>query len=333
MTEQARTRSTLSPQRHHVDESTPALPEEGTGYAHAKAILLGEHAVVYGTPALAVPVHGLGVEARVRPAPQGVHVDSELFAGDASSAPDLVRPVVTALSAALDLVGLAPGAQVRILSSLPHERGLGSSAAVAAAVARAVADLASVQLGPDALYRIVQEAERHSHGNPSGLDARAVVADTPIRFRRGRVSQVHVGATTTFVLADSGQAGSTATAVAGVRARLDQDRASVDQTFARIAELVEEGAARLASGDVAGLGQVMTHNHRLLAGLGVSSSSLDTLVAAATAAGSAGAKLTGGGQGGCVIALADSEDHADELAAALRAAGAARTWTTTVVAS
>ncbi|AXH97797.1 mevalonate kinase [Ornithinimicrobium avium] len=305
----------------------------GTGYAHAKAILLGEHAVVYGTPALAVPVHGLGVEARVWPAPEGVHVDSELFAGDASTAPGLVRPVVTALSAALDLVGLGHGAKVRILSSLPHERGLGSSAAVAAAVARAVAGLAGVELGPDALYKVVQEAERHSHGNPSGLDARAVVADTPIRFQRGRVAPVPVGTTTTFVLADSGMAGSTARSVAGVRERLEADPSAVERTFARIADLVEEGARQLAHGDLAALGTALSEDHRLLAWLGVSNEVLDRLVAAATAAGSAGAKLTGGGQGGCVIALADSEDHADELATALRGAGAARTWTTTVPAA
>lgn len=332
MTDQAATRH-LSSQRGTDDPARRRPDATGTGYAHAKAILLGEHAVVYGTPALAVPVHGLGVEARVRPAAEGVHVDSELFAGDAATAPGLLRPVVTALSAALDLVGLASGAQVRILSSLPHERGLGSSAAVAAAVTRAVADLASVELGPDALYKVVQEAERHSHGNPSGLDARAVVADTPIRFQRGRVAPLEVGAATTFVLADSGGAGSTARAVAGVRARLDADRAGVERVFARIAELVEDGAVRLASGDVAALGEVMTEDHRLLAGLGVSNETLDRLVAAALAAGSAGAKLTGGGQGGCVIALAGSEEHADELATALRGAGAARTWTTTVPAA
>lgn len=338
MTDQAASRSTLTPQRPAGEPTTllPAGPgRTGTGFAHAKAILLGEHSVVYGAPAVAIPVHGLGVEVRWLPAPEdvGVHIDSELYSGEASTGPERVRAVVTALRAAAELVGLGPGARVRILSSVPHERGLGSSAAVAAAVARAAADLGGVELGPDALYRVVQEAERVSHGSPSGLDARAVVAQTPIVFRRGTVAPVLVGAPVTFVLADSGVAGSTAEAVAEVRARRQQDRAAVERAFTRIEQLTEQAVDHLQEADLPALGAAMTQTHHLLAGLGVSHERLDALVGAAEAAGSAGAKLTGGGQGGCVVAVARSEEHADALAAALRDAGAARTWTTTVPAA
>ena len=333
MTDQAAPRTTLTPQRP-AGEPTTLLPVSpggvGTGFAHAKAILLGEHSVVYGAPAVAIPVHGLGVEVRWLPAAEGIHLDSELYSGEASTGPDRVRAVVTALRAAAELVGLGPGARVRILSSVPHERGLGSSAAVAAAVARAAADLGGVELGPDALYRVVQEAERVSHGSPSGLDARAVVAETPIVFRRGTVAPVHVGAPVTFVLADSGVAGSTAEAVAEVRARRQQDRGTVERAFTRIEQLTEQAVDHLQAADLPALGAAMTETHHLLAGLGVSHERLDALVDAAGAAGSTGAKLTGGGQGGCVVAVARSEEHADALAAALRDAGAARTWTTTV---
>ena len=304
----------------------------GTGGAHAKAILLGEHAAVYGAPALAIPLHGLGVAAQAAPA-EGVHLESELYTGAASDAPARLWPVLTAVRAALDQQDAVAGATVRIRSSIPYERGLGSSAAVAAAVVRAIADLAQNTVDPDTLYTIVQEAERVAHGNPSGLDARAVTATAPIRFQQGAVAPVEVGSTLVFTLADSGASGSTAQAVAQVRERRSADRAGVDAIIARIAELTEAAAGDLTRGDPAALGERMSQTHELLTGLGVSDARLDALVAAAAGAGSAGAKLTGGGQGGCIIALASSAEHAEELGHALRGAGAPRTWTTTVPAS
>ena len=142
------------------------------GSAHAKAILFGEHAVVYGAPAIAVPIHELAAEARVDSAAEGIRIESELFSGDASAAPARLQPVVTAIHAALVYCGVSDASvRVQILSAIPHSRGLGSSAAVAAAIARGVTSWAGVQLTTAGLYDIVQQAERVAHGNPSGLDA------------------------------------------------------------------------------------------------------------------------------------------------------------------
>src|SRR5699024_9854673 len=153
-----------------------------TGHAHAKAILLGEHAVVYGAPALAIPLHGLGVTAHVHPASTGTSIDSELFTGPIGEAPARLQPVLTALRAAFEHQGDEMPVDLHLRSDIPYERGLGSSAAVAAAVARAVADLTEEDLDRDELYELVQQAERVAHGNPSGLDARAVTSAGPIRF-------------------------------------------------------------------------------------------------------------------------------------------------------
>lgn len=304
----------------------------GSGGAHAKAILLGEHAAVYGAPALAIPLHGLGVAAQATPA-EGIQLESELFSGPANNAPARLWPVLTAVRAALDQQDAVTGTTVRIRSSIPYERGLGSSAAVAAAVVRAIADLAQHTVDPDILYTIVQEAERVAHGNPSGLDARAVTATAPIRFQQGAAVPVEVGSSLVFTLADSGCSGSTAQAVAQVHERRTADRAGIDAIIDRIAELTEAASADLTRGAGTALGERMSQTHELLTSLGVSDERLDALVAAAHRAGSAGAKLTGGGQGGCIIALADDAEHAKELGSALRAAGAPRTWTTTVPAS
>lgn len=308
-----------------------ADPKLGEGAAHAKAILFGEHAVVYGAPAIAIPIHELAAEARVESAATGIRIESELFSGKATAAPARLQPVITAIRASLAHVGRTEaGVKVQILSAIPHSRGLGSSAAVAAAVARAVADWADTSLSVPELYDIVQQAERVAHGKPSGLDARAVTADGTIRFDFGVVSPVRTGARFNFVLADSGIAGSTAEAVGEVRTRRAQDPEGIEALLTRLAEISEGAIELLSAGDHVQVGWRMDEAHELLQGIGVSSAVLDSLVDAAKQAGALGAKLTGGGIGGCIIALSRSPEHAEELASVLREAGAPRTWTAAV---
>lgn len=302
----------------------------GVGRAHAKAILFGEHAVVYGAPALAVPVPGLNTVVRAVRA-EGMFLDSDLYTGAANGAPIRLGPVVTSINAALKHlrsigVGGVEGVGVRIRSDIPPDRGLGSSAAVAAAIGEAVAGAYSATFGSEARFEIAQEAERHAHGNPSGLDARTVLADGPIQFREGTVQPVSIGADLTLVLADSGVPGSTATAVAGVRAMHDTDLGTAGRIIDALAHLATDGEHALRAGDLPALGQGMSAAHEQLRALGVSIPELDNLVAVAQHSGALGAKLTGGGLGGCVLALAASSNDAAHLGAALRGAGAPNVW-------
>lgn len=313
-----------------TNNSRSAQPPQFEGSAHAKAILFGEHAVVYGAPAIAVPIHELAADARVESVPEGLRIESELFSGDAAAAPECLQPVVTAIHASLRYCGLSEAAiRVQILSAIPHSRGLGSSAAVAAAIARGVTNWAGIQLTTAGLYDIVQQAERVAHGNPSGLDARAVTSDGAIRFDFGAVSPVRIGAPLSFVLADSGVAGSTAEAVGAVRARREQFP-ETEALLEKLASIAEGAIEDLASGDRIAIGTRMSDAHEVLDAIGVSSEVLNGLVAAAGEAGALGAKLTGGGLGGCIIALAHSSEHAERLGSSLRRAGATRTWTATV---
>ncbi|MFD5598852.1 mevalonate kinase [Leucobacter sp. NPDC058333] len=312
----------------------------GVGIAHAKAILFGEHAVVYGAPAIAIPVDSLTAEAIIEAGPPGLGIASSLYTGPVDGAPARLAPVVTAIKASLERAGLAGlahetegGAVVTITSSIPHERGLGSSAAVAAAIARAAFDLAGTELDSETLFDLIQTSERVAHGKPSGIDARTVAATGAIRFNRGAVAPIHIGAPLILAFADTGHPGSTAQAVGSVQALREREPEATDALLSRLAEIAEHSIADLASGDRTAVGAAMSEAHSILHRVGVSSERLDAIVAAACAAGAAGAKLTGGGLGGCVIAVADSDAHADEIGAAMRLAGAERTWTVEVPAA
>ncbi len=332
MTERIPMPSTLTtPVEFPAQRASRTVPSAGS--AHAKAILLGEHSVVYGAPAIALPLPDLRADVVISPRDvPGVRLVNDLFTGDIDDAPTSILPVVAAMRAAFpELPGVPAdvGLEVRITSAIPYGRGLGSSAAVAAAAARASAAFLGLPLSADRCHEIVQASERVAHGNPSGLDARAVVADTVIRFERGVATPLPVTAPISLVVADSGVRGSTVRAVDEVRRRREAEPRAVDTLVDRLAETTTAGIGDLAAGDLPALGRRMDSAHEVLTALGVSNERLDALVGAATAAGALGAKLTGGGLGGCVLALADGPDDADRLAAALRAAGAPRTWITT----
>ncbi|MCI1749228.1 MAG: hypothetical protein LKI24_14915 [Acidipropionibacterium sp.] len=166
--------------------------------------------------------------------------------------------------------------------------------------------------------------------SPAGWTRAPVISEVPIRFHGGRVAPISVGAPLVFVLADSGHAGSTATAVGAVKASLEADPARITGIIDRLGEIAEASLEQLSAGDGETLGCQMSEAHGHLAELGVSDVALERLIDAASAAGALGAKLTGGGRGGCVIALARDDEHGAHLEHALRSAGAARTWRTTV---
>ncbi|MFT4136613.1 mevalonate kinase [Microbacterium sp.] len=310
--------------------SSTAL-RHGAFDAHGKAILLGEHAVVHGAPAIALPVAGLAVHVDADETAGPSLLDSALYRGPLEAAPAQLQPTVTAARAVLERFGASElTLRLRVRSAVPVERGLGSSAAVAAATVGAVARMLGLELDADLHHELVQEAERVAHGTPSGLDARAVLADAPIWFHGGRIEPVAVGASFAFVLADTGAQSGTREAVAAVHAQRATDPARVARAVEELGDLAVQARDDLGRGDHDALGTRLDDAHALLQQLDVSSPGLDHLVRAARDAGARGAKLTGGGRGGCILALAADAAVSHHLAEALRRAGAAAAWTTTV---
>lgn len=297
--------------------------------APAKLILLGEHAVVYGQPALALPLPALRAEARVYAADHPFRIEAPALAeGGAPLAIDLAAesedpgPLAAAAIAALHHAGRNPRTPwlLRLSSRIPVGRGLGSSAAVAVALVRAIGQAAEEDWDAATVATLAFASERKAHGTASGVDNTVIAHEAPIRFARGRATPLAIGAPFTLLVADSGQPGSTRAMVAGVRERREARAAVYEDWFARIGRLVDEAAGAIAEGDLPRLGRLMSSNHLVLQAMRVSTPRLDALVAAARHAGALGAKLSGAGGGGIAIALVRPE-HEAAVGAALRAAG------------
>ena len=300
-----------------------------TSSAPAKAILVGEHAVVYGQPAIAVPLLQLRayVHARITALPLQVstsHAGGAPFfwcKDESSSANPLKRAIE--LSARYFAVGSLQG-ELDIRSDVPIASGMGSGAAVSAALARGVAALLGRDIPDEELNAIVYEVEKLHHGTPSGIDNTVVVYERPIYFVKGRSTDlVKFSRPLTLVVADTGVPSPTRDAVADVRVRLKSQPSQTQEIFDRIGALVDRARISIETGEHGKLGELMTENHRLLQALDVSSSALDKLVEAALRAGAYGAKLSGGGRGGIMIALVSPDTEAP-VAEALRRAGAKR---------
>ena len=299
--------------------------------AVGKVILFGEHAVVYGQPALAVPVAAVTARAEVRAA-RGEWIDARTFGRHYRLAQATERdPLALAFRLAVEHCGQPlRNLELVVESTIPVAAGLGSGAAVATATVRAVAEHFGVHLAPEVVAALTFESEKLLHGKPSGIDNTVVAHERPIVFVKGQPSEpLHVARPFTIVIADSGLASPTRITVGDVAAGHAQDPERYQALFASIGALVARARAIIEGADPALLGPVMDENQRLLEALGVSAEINERLCAAARAAGALGAKLSGGGRGGNVIALV-APDSAAAVAAALEAAGARRTITTQV---
>ncbi|MCC6191650.1 MAG: mevalonate kinase [Anaerolineales bacterium] len=302
--------------------------------APGKAILLGEHAVVYGRPALAVPVTQVQASAALTPGP-GAEFWIELPAIGRRYRLSRARPgdpLAAAVRLVLDRAGLTvpPGAVLRVESTIPIAAGLGSGAAVCTAVARALAGALELPLGNEDVSALVFETEKLLHGTPSGIDNTVVAHARPVYFVKGRPPEpFEVRRPVRLLIGDTGRPSPTRAAVADVRAGYARDRDHYNRLFDEIGALVERARALLAGTSSQPLGPLLTANHALLRELQVSSPELEALVAAAGSAGAEGAKLSGGGHGGNMLALVTLQSE-PAVRAALLAAGAARVFATQV---
>lgn len=293
----------------------------GRGRAPGKVILSGEHFVVHGAPAIALPVPSVAKEIEIDEHLDPYEHSLELSIVDPFPEHQTLQQMLVKLLELLTIPGTGE-IDVTVRSSIPPGAHLGSSAALAVALVRAVADFRHLELPDDAVAALALELERIVHKNPSGIDNTVTALDRPIWFVKGQAPEpIEVRVDGVLLLADTGVVSSTAEIVARVgelrRSEPERFTGIFDQAVATTTRM----RAALAAGDAPEVGRAMDRNQELLADAGTSSSELEALIGAARSAGALGAKLTGGGGGGNAIALC-SRDRVEGVRAALSAAGA-----------
>ena len=306
--------------------------------APGKIILFGEHSVVYGRPALAVPVTQVNAKAIVTPNPRGASgevlvqapdIGLEALLGDLPAG----HPLAVAAHGAARALGASAHPRLHAAGNIDHPgggSGLGSGAAISVVVIRAVAAYLGRPLPDDKVSEIAYEVEKIHHGDPSGIDNTVITYACPVYFVRGQPMQrLHVGRAFTIVIGDTGITSPTSITVSDVRKEWQKHKDQFEALFDSAGAIADSARHAIEGGITELLGPLMDTNHGLLRKIGVSCPELEKLVLAARKAGALGAKLSGGGRGGNMIALVEP-DRADRVAEALLAAGAVRTITTRV---
>ena len=242
------------------------------------------------------------------------------------------HPLAAAIQGVLHTLNLTrlPACTIRITSTIPVASGLGSGAAVSVALIRSLSAFLGRPLPDERVCELAFEIEKLHHGTPSGIDNTVITYAVPIYYVRGRpVERLQVLRPFTMVIGDTGIPSPTAAAVGDLRKAWEADPERCERLFNTAGEAALSARRAIETGRIEELGPLMNANHRALQGMGVSSPDLDRLVEAASSAGAEGAKLSGGGRGGNMLALVKPE-AAEAVALALRRAGAVRTIITEV---
>lgn len=287
----------------------PALDEAAMarlGVASGKLILLGEHAAVFGQPALACPVP-LNVRAQISDSEEGIQLAIPGWGLEYRLSHKRRRPWERSAMQMLEELGLAgKSMRISVFSDLPRGVGLGSSAAMAVAIIRALNQRFELGLSVGKINEIAWACEQFAHGSASGVDNAVSAYATTLLYRKGtppEIQPIVAGADTYFVVGISSEESLTAVTVENVRAARERNPGLYDRIFDEIGQLVGEARKCLEGGRLEELGDLMNINHGLLNGLQLATPELEQMIDAARMGGALGAKLTGAGGGGAMVAL------------------------------
>lgn len=312
----AETKGGVHPIKHRTDAQL------GVGYG--KVILLGEHAVVYGRHAIACPLP-LTMRAHVEDCDSGVNllIPSWGVEYQLAKAPEQRRSFEKAAGAILDELGLADrGIRIEVFPDVPRGMGLGSSAALAVAIVRALDRHFQLGLADDEINRLAFQSEVIAHGQPSGIDNTMATYAKPLVFRKGTpplVELLNIPQPLSLVVGMTRTQGLTAKSVGRVRDAWKKQPRLYEKIFDDIDALVLQSVSALQDNDVKSVGEMMNVCQGLLNALQVSTPELERVIEIAREAGAVGAKLTGGGGGGSMVALCNG--NANDIQAALEQQG------------
>lgn len=291
--------------------------KRGIGKSHSKIILIGEHSVVYGYPAIAIPLRKIGIECIVEDAKNSFFYNK-------------VNTLSVAIFTALKhLKKENAKIKYKITSQIPQKRGMGSSAAVSIAAIRAIFDYFAEDLTDELLEKLVNTAEIVAHQTPSGLDAKTCLSDKAIKFIKNKeFSYIDLNLDAYLVIADTGIYGKTSEAIQSVK----NLGSKADIPLKKLGDLTDEMAKILTENSkskskmIDKAGKIMTKANTELGKLNITIEKTDLFVKTAIENGASGAKISGGGLGGCVIALAKNLEIVEKIKDGFTKCGAENIW-------
>ncbi|MFW5913573.1 MAG: mevalonate kinase [Bacillota bacterium] len=296
------------------------------GHAHGKIILIGEHSVVYGHPAIAMPFEAGSVVCRLEKG-SGDWLASRFHEGPLESAGALFNPIKTLIHTLQEELGIGPFIH-RLRSDIPVGAGLGSSAAIAAAVIRAYYNEAHIALDDERLFDWIQFSETRAHENPSGIDALTVMHEDPWFFTKTHKEPIETTLGAYLVIADTLERTATKKAVAHVARHKGTDL--FNTAMETLKNRVIASRSALEEENIQTLAEAMNDAMKALVSLGLSTPAINAFIATAKLNGALAAKLTGGGMGGCIIALCENETIAHEVRNGLKKNFKTKTWITRI---
>ena len=300
----------------------------GRGSGFGKTILFGEHFVVHGVPGIASAVDS-AADAVVKKATKGINVTDERSGAKGYAEKKKLQQLesIERMLKAMDMNPEKVGMDIWLGGNLPGFSGLGASAASSVAIARAIAEEFGLEFSDERINDIAYEAEKAYAGNPSGIDNTAATFGGLIWFKKNlsggpnSIEQLSIREPVEVIIGNTGIVANTKAMVAGVAERKEQSPDEYDAIFRQAEDLAHEGKAALEAFDLKQVGKLMNENHRLLQEIDVSCKELDYLVDLARKEGAFGAKMTGGGGGGCMLALTPRKRLQEKVASAIEHKG------------
>ena len=299
----------------------------GKGCGFGKVILFGEHFVVHGVPGIVSAIDS-ATDAEVKKTEQDLVIKDERK-GSKGYAEEKKLQQIESIERMLKTIGLAPKTPLNIWlgGSLPGFSGLGASAASSVAIARAIAEEFGINFSDERINEIAYEAEKAYAGNPSGIDNTAATFGGLLWFKKNitgganTIVKLSIKKPVKIIIGSTGIVANTKAMVAGVAERKKRHPEKYNPLFRQAEELTFKAKKALQTFDLRRVGELMNENHRLLQEIEVSCKELDHLVDLARARGAFGAKLTGGGGGGCMTALTPTGKLQEKVAVAIEKEG------------
>lgn len=299
----------------------------GKGSGYGKVILFGEHFVVHGVPGI-VSATDAKTDAEVKKISQGIIIKDERK-GSKGYTEEKKLQQIESIERMLKTMGLPPTTAMSIWlgGDLPGFSGLGASAASSVAIARAIAEEFDLHFSDEKINQIAYEAEKAYAGNPSGIDNTAATFGGLLWFQKNMqggpdtFEKIAIKKPVEIIIASTGIVANTKAMVEGVAQRKKANPKKYDQLFRQAEELAFAGRKALLDFDLKKVGELMNENHHLLQEIEVSCKELDYLVELARRHGAFGAKLTGGGGGGCMTALTPGVELQEKVASAIEKEG------------